>query len=157
MTTTIQSTTGTTPPGQSVQATRSAKFGDNPFLTLLVTQMKQQTPLDPVDNGSFMQQLATFSSMEEQKEINTNLLQLLDFQGALARVQSLGEGSALLGREVTFQGEAGEESGTVESVFVNEEGEVRLKLDGDRDIAMRDVLGIRLPTGGDGGAGSDAS
>ncbi|MEZ5966734.1 MAG: flagellar hook capping FlgD N-terminal domain-containing protein [Planctomycetota bacterium] len=140
--TTISSTSGASS-GQTVVSSQSAKFGDNPFLTLLVTQMRQQTPLDPVDNGAFMQQLATFSSMEEQKEINTNLLTLLDFQGALARVQSLGEGSALLGREVLWQDEAGEQSGLVESVFVNDDGEVRLKLEGDREIGIREVTGIR--------------
>jgi flagellar basal-body rod modification protein FlgD len=152
MTTTIPSNlpSGTTP-GQSILSSRDAKFGVNPFLTLLVTQMRQQTPLDPVDNGSFMQQLATFSSMEEQKEINDNLLTLLDFQGALARVQGLGEGSALLGKEVTWQDEAGEQSGTVEAVFVADDGEVKLKLDGERELAMREVTGIRQPrAGGEG-------
>jgi len=144
--TTISSTSSTTQ-GQSVLSSQSAKFADNPFLTLLVTQMRQQTPLDPVDNGAFMQQLATFSSMEEQKEINTNLLALIDFQGALARVQSLGEGSALLGKEVTWKDDAGDQSGTVQSVFVNEDGEVRLTLDGDREIGIRDVIGIRQPSG----------
>ena len=146
--TTIQATnSAATPSGGSVLSNEKAKFGDNPFLTLLVTQMKQQTPLDPVDNGAFMQQLATFSSMEEQKQINTNLLSLLDFQGVLARLQGLGEGSALLGKEVTWQLDNVEQTGTVQSVFITAEGEVRLKLDGDRDIAMREVTGIRQPQG----------
>jgi flagellar basal-body rod modification protein FlgD len=151
--TTIASTpaTGTTP-GNSVLGNQRAKFGDNPFLTLLVTQMKQQTPLDPVDNGSFMQQLATFSSMEEQKEINSNLLSLLDFQGVLARLQGLGEGSALLGKEVTWKVDDVEHKGTVTSVFLSDEGEVRLKLDGDREIAMREVVGIQEPDAGGGNA-----
>lgn len=148
--TTISSTTGPTQ-SPSVISSGSASFGDNPFLTLLVTQMRQQTPLDPVDNGAFMQQLATFSSMEEQKQINTNLLSLLDFQGALARVQSLGEGSALLGKEVLWQDDVGEQSGTVQSVFVNKDGEVRLKLDGDREIGIRDVTGLRQPQNGNEG------
>lgn len=149
MSTSIQSTSGLGS-GQNVLSSQSAKFGDNPFLTLLVTQMRQQTPLDPVDNGAFMQQLATFSSMEEQKEINDNLLTLLDFQGALARVQSLGEGSALLGKQVTWETDAGEQSGTVEAVFVDDQGEVKLKLDGDRELAMREVTGIRQPAASGG-------
>ncbi len=142
---TIQATNQAGTSAGNVLSTQGVKFGDNPFLTLLVTQMKQQTPLDPVDNGSFMEQLATFSSMEEQKQINTNLLSLLDFQGVLARLQGLGEGSALLGKEVTWKVDGVEEKGTVSSVFVTDEGEVRLKLDGDREIAMREVTGIRQP------------
>ncbi len=143
--TTIQATNQAGTSAGNVLSTQGVKFGENPFLTLLVTQMKQQTPLDPVDNGSFMEQLATFSSMEEQKQINTNLLSLLDFQGVLARLQGLGEGSALLGKEVTWKVDGVEEKGTVSSVFVTDEGEVRLKLDGDREIPMRDVIGIRQP------------
>ena len=85
--------------------------------------------------------------MEEQKQINDNLLSLLDFQGVLARVQGLGEGSALLGKEVTWMLDGVEQTGTVQSVFITEQGEVRLKLDEDRDIAMRDVTGIRQPQG----------
>ena len=147
--TTIQATNATAAAsGNSALSTRGAKFDDNPFLTLLVTQMRQQTPLDPVDNGAFMQQLASFSSMEEQKQLNDNLLSLIDFQGALARMQGLGEGSALLGKEVTWKVDGAEQFGTVQSVFVGEDGTVKLKLDGDREIAMREVTGIRQPSAG---------
>jgi flagellar basal-body rod modification protein FlgD len=147
--TTIQATNATAAAsGNSALSTRGAKFDDNPFLTLLVTQMRQQTPLDPVDNGAFMQQLASFSSMEEQKQLNDNLLSLIDFQGALARMQGLGEGSALLGKEVTWKVDGAEQFGTVQSVFVGEDGTVKLKLDGDREIAMREVTGIRQPSEG---------
>ncbi len=147
--TTIQATNATAAAsGNSALSTRGAKFDDNPFLTLLVTQMRQQTPLDPVDNGAFMQQLASFSSMEEQKQLNDNLLSLIDFQGALARMQGLGDGSALLGKEVTWKVDGAEQFGTVQSVFVGEDGTVKLKLDGDREIAMREVTGIRQPSAG---------
>ncbi|HLU39481.1 MAG TPA: flagellar hook capping FlgD N-terminal domain-containing protein [Planctomycetota bacterium] len=150
MTTTIASTEAAGHAGNGVLSSRAAKFADNPFLTLLVTQMRQQTPLDPVDNGSFMQQLASFSSMEEQKQINDNLLSLLDFQGLLARLQGLGEGSALLGKEVTWEGADGEQSGVVEAVFIAEDGEVRLRLADARELAMREVTGIRTPKAGAG-------
>jgi flagellar basal-body rod modification protein FlgD len=139
-------------PGASrnILSSRGAAFGDNPFLTLLVTQMRSQTPLDPVDNASFMDQLASFSSMEEQKEINQNLLDLLDFQGALARAQGLGQGSALLGKEVTYLDDHGEEqTGVVKSVFIDDAGELRLQLEGDVEIGMRQVSGIRQ-VGGEG-------
>jgi flagellar basal-body rod modification protein FlgD len=133
-------------PGRNVMATARARFGDNPFLNLLVTQMRTQTPMDPVDNESFMQQMAQFSAMEEQRQINDNLLQLLDFQGVLARLQGLGEGSALLGREVTFALEGKDVTGIVDSVYVAEDGEVRAKVSseaGERDIALRQIKAIR--------------
>lgn len=139
----------------TVLSTRGAEFGDNPFLQLLIAQMRSQTPLEPVDNASFMEQVASFSSMEEQRELNANMLALLDYQGVLARLQGLSEGSALLGKEVEWVGEGGvEKSGLVNSVYVTEQGGVRLKV-GDEDVALGSITAIRQ--GGDSGNGDDAA
>ena len=138
----ISSINGLNNPGNGVLSTQRATFGDNVFLELLVTEMRTQTPLDPVDNSSFMEQMASFSTMEEQRQLNDNLLQLLDFQGVLARMQGLSEGSALLGKEVTFVNSAGEEeTALVESVFVAEDGAVKLR-SGEQEIDLRQVTGI---------------
>ena len=129
--------------GTSVLSTNKASYGDNPFLTLLTEQLKNQTPLEPVDNESFMNQMASYTTMQEQRDLNSNMLKLLDYQGVLARVQGLSQGSALLGKEVSFAGEGGTtETGKVESVFVSETGEVKLKLAGGKQIDVREVLGI---------------
>jgi flagellar basal-body rod modification protein FlgD len=128
--------------GGSVLSSKGGSFGDNPFLQLLVTEMRTQTPLEPVDNASFMQQMASFSSMNEQRELNANMLRLLDYQGVLARLQGLSEGSALLGKTVTWQTEAGESrEGTVESVFVDDDGEVLVRVDGE-DVPMRRISAV---------------
>ncbi len=132
--------------GSSVLSKEGGSFGDNPFLSLLVAEMRTQSPLEPVDNSAFMQQMASFSSMEEQKELNTNMLKLLDYQGALARLNGLSEGSSLLGKEVSYVGSEGtEENGVVDSVYVNEEGDLRLTI-GESEFSMRDVVGIRTPS-----------
>ncbi|MCA8955314.1 MAG: hypothetical protein KDC87_04530, partial [Planctomycetes bacterium] len=108
-------------------------------------QLRNQTPLEPVDNDSFMQQMATYSSMEEQKQLNSNMLQLLNFQGVLARLQSLSEGSTMLGKEVTYALDGGGEGkGIVDSIFVNEQGEVRLRI-GESEIGMNQITGISTP------------
>ena len=130
--------------GTSVVSGQGAKFGDNPFLQLLITELRNQTPLDPVDNSNFMQQIAAFSSMEEQKQLNDNMLKLLDFQGILARLQGLSEGSNLLGKLVTYQSGGKSVKGIVDSVFVNEEGQVRLRV-GDDEVGMGEISGIEQP------------
>ncbi len=152
MTTTygIASSTST---GSSALSTSGAKFGDNPFLRLLTEQLRNQTPLEPVDNASFMQQMAQYSTMEEQRDLNKNMLSLLDYQGLLARMQGISEGSALLGKEVTFEGSEGrEQTGTVRSVFIDQQGEIQLKLGDDRVIAMRQVTAISTPSTESGAA-----
>ena len=132
-----------------VLSTQQASYGDNPFLRLLTEQLRNQTPLEPVDNASFMNQMASYSNMQEQKDLNANMLKLLDYQGVLARVQGLGEGSALLGKEVTFMGPTGlETTGTVESLYVAETGDIRLRLEDKTEIDMREVIGIGQPNAG---------
>ena len=129
--------------GTSVLSTNKASYGDNPFLTLLTEQLKNQTPLEPVDNESFMNQMASYTSMQEQRDLNSNMLKLLDYQGVLARAQGLSQGSALLGKEVTFANEEGKtSSGTVDSIYVAESGDVRLKLTDGKEVDLRSVLGI---------------
>ena len=58
-------------------------------------------------------------------------------------MQGLGQGSALLGKDVSYVDENGSPtSGKVESVYIAETGDVRLKLAGGTDIDMREVIGI---------------
>lgn len=129
--------------GIGVLGTQEATYGDNQFLALLTEQLKNQTPFEPVDSESFNTQMASYSTMEEQRELNTNLLKLLDYQGVLARSQGLSQGSALLGKDVEFVDANGAElTDTVRSVFVDEAGAVKLRLEGGDEIDLRQVLGI---------------
>ena len=142
--------------GTSVLSSQGGSFGDNPFLALLIAELRNQTPLEPVDNANFMQQIAAFSSMQEQKQLNSNMLQLLDFQGMLARLQGLSEGSNLLGKIVTYQIGDKELKGAVDSVFVNENGEVRVRV-GDDEISMHQISGIEQPKQGTSGNADNKS
>ncbi|MFO1076350.1 MAG: flagellar hook capping FlgD N-terminal domain-containing protein [Planctomycetota bacterium] len=136
--TSLQNTGGT-----SVLSSQKASYGDNPFLVLLTEQLKNQTPLEPVNNESFVNQMASYTTMNEQRDLNNNLLKLLDYQGVLARMNGISEGSALLGKDVTFTNAEGqEETAKVESVYINDNGDVHLRLEGDKDIDMREVHGI---------------
>jgi flagellar basal-body rod modification protein FlgD len=47
------------------------------FLSLLTTQLKNQSPLDPMDANQFTQQLVQFAGVEQQIKTNDNLSSLL--------------------------------------------------------------------------------
>src|SRR5438105_14714380 len=47
------------------------------FLTLLTTQLKNQTPLDPLDTNQFTQQLVDFAGVEQQLKTNDGLTSLI--------------------------------------------------------------------------------
>jgi flagellar basal-body rod modification protein FlgD len=53
----------------------------NEFLKLLVTQMQNQDPMDPMDNSQFLTQLASFSSMEQLISINQGVSTIADAYG----------------------------------------------------------------------------
>lgn len=127
----------------SVLGTTNAQFQDTTFLTLLTTQLKNQTPLEPVDNAAFMNQMASFSSMTQQQELNSNMLKLLDYQGLLARLQGLSEGSALLGKQVTYLNDSQQSlQATVQSIYINDQGEVHARLSDGGDVTMRQITAI---------------
>lgn len=46
------------------------------FLKLLVTQLANQNPLNPVEDKEFIAQLAQFSSLEQMQNLNKNLISM---------------------------------------------------------------------------------
>jgi len=49
---------------------------ENTFLTLLVTQLQHQDPLNPADGTTFVTQLAQFTQLEDLQNINQNVITL---------------------------------------------------------------------------------
>jgi flagellar basal-body rod modification protein FlgD len=69
------SSAATTPP-VATRTTTTRDLGQDAFLKLLTTQLQHQDPTKPQDNGEFIQQLATFSSLEKLTAISTKLDQI---------------------------------------------------------------------------------
>lgn len=70
----------------------------NRFLTLLTTQLKNQDPLNPMDNAEVTSQLAQMSTVQGIENLNKLFQQFLD-------TNSVSELSALVGRGVLVEGE----------------------------------------------------
>lgn len=70
----ISSTTTTTTTNDSKSKADELK---NQFLSILLTQMQHQNPLDPMDTKEFTGQLTQFSSLEQQIDTNSKLDSLL--------------------------------------------------------------------------------
>lgn len=75
---------------------QSSELGKDEFLKLLVTQMENQNPLEPQDNGEFIAQLAQFSSLEGIDNLNDTMGSFVsNYQSGMAL-----EATALVGRKV---------------------------------------------------------
>lgn len=75
------------------QASAPNEIGKDQFLQLLVAQLKNQDPMNPMENEDFAVDLAQFSQLEQLISINNNL-------GAGGSGESVGSLAAYLGHEV---------------------------------------------------------
>jgi len=65
-------------------------LGKDDFLNLLVTQLRHQDPLSPMESAEFTSQLAQFSSLEQMSNVNTNLEMLQLYQASINNSQAVG-------------------------------------------------------------------
>jgi flagellar basal-body rod modification protein FlgD len=77
----------------------SKELGKNEFLKLLMAQLANQDPTNPVDNQAFIAQLAQFSSVEQLYGIGSKLDTLAVAQASANQLQT----ASLVGKEVTFR------------------------------------------------------
>ncbi|VVP16847.1 Basal-body rod modification protein FlgD [Pseudomonas fluorescens] len=82
-------------------ATGKKALGKDAFLQLLVTQLKNQNPLEPQDNGEFVAQLAQFSSLEGITSLNDTVTGLASNYNSSQALQA----SSLVGRSVIAPGD----------------------------------------------------
>lgn len=77
----------------------TADMGDR-FLTLLMAQMKNQDPLNPLDNSQVTTQLAQINTVNGIEKLNATLTTLLSAYNDTQAMQSAG----LIGKGVLFEG-----------------------------------------------------
>jgi len=115
MTTTVQNNSSTPTQalldavnGQKNSAASTAEEAQNRFMTLLVTQMKNQDPLNPMDNAQVTSQLAQLSTVTGIDKLNSTLETLINnVQGS----QSY-QASSMIGHNVLVAGNDVSTSGT---------------------------------------------
>lgn len=92
-------------------------IGKDGFLKLLITQLQNQDPLEPMSNEDFAAQLAQFSSLEQMQNMNEGF-------GKLTDLTKLGSSASLIGKEVTYQDQVTgvPVTGTVDKVLLKSDG-----------------------------------
>lgn len=109
------------------------------YMNLLITQLQNQNPLEPLDNNEMAAQLAQFSQLQQLESMNNSFAEVLS-------ATELSYANSLLGKEVTFimENEAGASeiiSGEVEQVFNNVNGEILLGI-GNYMLTPEDIISV---------------
>jgi flagellar basal-body rod modification protein FlgD len=121
----------TQPTTQTAGATSSAGDVDyQSFLKLLVAQMKNQDPTNPMDSTQYVAQLAQFSTVEQSIQANKKLTELL-------QVSAISQANSILGRTVTSAD--GATTGVVEQVKLATNGVIAVLGDGTEIVMQNGV------------------
>jgi len=110
------------------------------YMKLLITQLKNQNPLEPMDNNEMASQLAQFSQLQQLESMNSNFANVLS-------TTERNYANSLIGKEISFvsENETGTRditSGIVEEVINNVDGEIIL-VTGDHAIALEGVISVK--------------
>lgn len=121
-------------------APQAAGIGLQDFLKILTSEMSNQDPLKPLDNQEFIAQVAQFSALEQSRELNQKIDQLLSVQSAS---QSIG----LLGKTVDIAAASGKVTGQVVALdFVSGKPQLTLAMSGGATVAaipLDQILSVR--------------
>lgn len=140
--TTMTGTGRSTPSGREQEATlgqgAQEVLGKDAFLQLLLTQLRYQDPMKPVDDQQFLAQMAQFSALEQMQNLSSTMEQFVREQ---REINHLAQATNLLGRVVEVKGSSGQTYiGTVDAIQMLE-GVPRLVVD-QTMFHVQDVLRI---------------
>lgn len=85
---------------QSQNTAGKSEMGQQQFLQLLVAQMRNQDPINPVDGADFASQLAQFNSVEQLIDVNSGLKTLQSSQDIMSASLTNSMAATLTGKQV---------------------------------------------------------
>ncbi len=110
------------------------------YMKLLVTELRNQNPLDPLDNNQMASQLAQFSQLQQLESMNSNFANIL-------AVNERTYANALIGKDVSFMTEKSDgtkelANGIVDEVISNNGGDILLTI-GNHTATLRNIVSVR--------------
>lgn len=124
----------------SSSAINSASDIQMNYMKLLITQLQNQNPLEPMDNNEMASQLAQFSQLQQLETMNTSFADILS-------TTERNYANSLIGKDISFESESDSgtqeiTSGIVEEVINNLDGQTVL-VAGGKAIALEDVISVK--------------
>ena len=110
-------------------------LGQDAFFKLLITQLQNQDPLNPMEDRQFISQMAEFSSLEKTEKLYSLL------ENKLSSNQVI-DNSNLIGKEITANVEGIEMSGIVDAVKSSND-KVLAVLDTGSEIEINNITQVK--------------
>jgi len=119
----------------TTNAAKNSLLDKDAFLKILVTQLANQDPLEPLDQSEFISQMAQFTQVEQ----TANMEDRLESLGQYMKFSS----SSLINSNISYADEEDlvEKTGTVRSVIF-EADETKVRLDSGLEISADRITGL---------------
>lgn len=128
---------------QNQQRQPNNSLGQDAFLKLLITQLQNQDPSNPIEDREFIAQLATFSQLEQLTKLNSTM-EYMYYEQKSQQLMALSE---LIGKSVEWLNEKDQvEQATVTGVKYSESGDLLVQIDDDKWIEASNLISIIKPT-----------
>ncbi|KAA3595691.1 MAG: hypothetical protein D8M57_02875 [Candidatus Scalindua sp. AMX11] len=132
----------------------NANVDKEAFLRLFTTQLKNQSPMDPLKGHDFIAQLAQFSSLEQLTNLNTSFTGVLESQkelsenvstslSGLTKAQQIFSGGDLIGKRVEYTDPGSPDDvlkGKIEKISLSNDN-VSVVID-EKEIPLSRIRGI---------------
>lgn len=130
------------------------------FLKLLVTELRYQDAMNPMEDREFIAQMAQLSALEQMQNLNKtfeeglltlaesqnnyseNVSSLLEIMANQQYLNIFNQGLNLLGREVTYSKEGEEMQGTVSAIKQGENGFMCIVVN-DEAIPINEITSVK--------------
>ncbi|QGG48174.1 flagellar hook assembly protein FlgD [Heliorestis convoluta] len=96
-----QHTIGASPLSQTLKTEKNnTVMGKDDFLKLLVTQLRYQDPMKPMEDKEFIAQMAQFSSLEQMQNMAEGFMELKEAQMKMLHENYVAQAVSFIGKEV---------------------------------------------------------
>ena len=115
-------------------------LGKDQFLKILIAQIQNQDPANPLQDTEFISQMAQFTSLEQMMNISTSLDRLNN---------SIGLSSSLIGKSVAWEIQSTDDESVLKSGIVSAialiDGEMFVVV-GEEEIALSRIIAVMNPS-----------
>ena len=132
---TVTNNTAATSTNSTSSATTATnnELGKDAFLKLLIAELSNQDPLNPVEDREFISQMATFSSLEQMQNMNSTLTSMSEANKFSA--------VSYIGKAIAFTNDEGKQVPALVNAVWFEKGKTILDTT-EGDVPLEKVEGI---------------